>query len=134
MDEAFHVRQQVVNFFTTVILSFVFSLILSACGGATSSDPSGAGAGVSVTNSPTAAILSWAPPTTATNVAGYRIYIGTASGVYQQPFGQGYSVGNVTNYTLMGLSSGTRYYFAVTAIDTLGNESSYSNEVYKNIP
>jgi hypothetical protein len=43
-------------------------------------------------------------------------------------------VGNVAAYTLMGLSNGARYYFAVTAFDISGNESGYSNEVFKDIP
>ena len=43
-------------------------------------------------------------------------------------------MGNVTAYTITGLASGTQYYFAVTAFDTLGVESLYSNEVSKNIP
>ena len=79
------------------------------------------------------ASLAW-DPVTATNLSGYRLYYGTAPGSYQQAYGQGISVGNVTAYTLMGLSNGTRYYFAVTAVDTSGNESAYSNEAYKDIP
>jgi len=47
--------------------------------------------------------------------------------------GQGLDAGNFTTYTLTGLSSATRYYFAVTAFDTLGNESVYSNEAFKDI-
>ena len=78
--------------------------------------------------------LAWDPPVSAANLSGYRLYFGTAPGTYQQPYGQGISVGNVTTYTLMGLSSGTRYYFAVTAIDTSGNESAYSNEAFKDVP
>jgi hypothetical protein len=70
----------------------------------------------------------------ATNLSGYRVYYGTAPGIYLQAKGQGLSVGNITTYTLMGLSNGTRYYFAVTAFDTAGNESGYSNEVFKDIP
>ena len=58
---------------------------------------------------------------------------GTAPGTYQ-PLGQGINAGNVTTYTLTALSSGTRYYFAVTAIDTSNTESTYSNEVFKDIP
>ena len=79
------------------------------------------------------ASLAW-DPVVATNFSGYRIYYGTAPGTYQQTYGQGISVGNVTTYTLTGLSNGTRYYFAVTSVDTSGNESVYSNEAFKDIP
>ena len=68
--------------------------------------------------------LSWSPSTTA-GVVGYKIYIGTASGVYTQSV----DVGNVTTYSVGGLTSGVVYYFAVTAYGANGNESAYSNEV-----
>jgi uncharacterized repeat protein (TIGR02543 family) len=80
-----------------------------------------------------ATTLAWDSPAAGTNPAGYRLYFGSAPGIYQQPYGQGISVGNVTTYTLMGLGSGT-YYFAVTAVDSLGKESAYSNEAFKTIP
>ena len=38
-------------------------------------------------------------------------------------------VGNVTEYTLHDLEEGVIYYFAVTAYDSEGNESGYSNQV-----
>jgi fibronectin type 3 domain-containing protein len=79
------------------------------------------------------AILSW-DPVTATDLSGYRVYYGTGPGAYLQPFGHGIEVGDVVTYTVTGLSSGTRYYFAVTAYDTTGNESIYSNEVFKDSP
>lgn len=79
------------------------------------------------------AALAWDPVVNA-NLAGYRLYYGTRAGIYFQSPGSGLSVGNVTNYSLGGLNSGTRYYFAVTAQDTLSNESGYSNEVFKDIP
>ena len=79
------------------------------------------------------AVLTWDPVTVA-NLSGYRIYYGTASGTYLQPLGQGISVGNVLTYTVTGLTSGTTYYFAVTAVDTSGIESSYSQEVSKTLP
>lgn len=77
--------------------------------------------------------LAW-DAVVASNLSGYRVYFGNAPGTYLQPFGQGISVGNVTTYTVLGLSGASRYYFAVTARDTLNNESSYSNEVFKDIP
>jgi len=91
-------------------------------------------ASASVTTAPSnSASLEW-DPVAAPNINGYRVYFGNAPGTYLQPLGQGISVGNVTTYTLLGLSSATRYYFVVTATDTLNNESTYSNEVFKDIP
>jgi chitodextrinase len=82
---------------------------------------------------PNSVSLAW-DPVAAANLSGYRVYFGNAPGTYLQPVGQGVSVGNVTTYTVLGLSGATRYYFAVTATDTLNNESVYSNEVFKDIP
>src|SRR5712691_11461954 len=94
-------------------------------------------ASASVTTPPpppsNSASLAW-DAVTAPALSGYRVYFGTAPGTYLQALGQGISVGNVTAYTITGLASGTQYYFAVTAFDTLGVESAYSNEVFKNIP
>jgi chitodextrinase len=92
---------------------------------------------VSVTTPPSppsnSASLTW-DAVTAPTLSGYRIYFGTAPGTYLQSLGQGISVGNVTAYTIAGLASATQYYFTVTAFDTLGVESPYSNEVFKSIP
>jgi hypothetical protein len=75
--------------------------------------------------------LACDPPTTntdgspLTDLAGYKIYYGTAAGAYDQAI----DVGNVTTYTLTGLSPGQTYYIAATAYDTSKVESGYSNEV-----
>jgi hypothetical protein len=58
-------------------------------------------------------------------VTGYKLYIGTSTGVYSTTV----NVGNVTAYTVTGLTSGTVYYFVVTAFDATGLESDLSNEV-----
>src|SRR5437016_3450281 len=92
----------------------------------------GVGGGDSST-SPNSAALAWDAVTDPT-FSGYRIYYGTAPGTYLQSVGQGLNVGKATSFTVTGLSSGTRYYFAATAYDTLNNESTYSNEVFKDIP
>jgi chitodextrinase len=81
----------------------------------------------------TTTILAW-DAVTATSLSGYRVYYGTAPGTYIQAIGQGVAVGNVTTYTATGLTRGIRYYFAVTAFDTSNNESTYSNEVFRDIP
>jgi hypothetical protein len=67
--------------------------------------------------------LAW-DASTSSNIAGYKVYIGTASGVYGTPI----TIANQTTYTVTGLTAG-KYYFAVTAFDTGGAESTYSNEV-----
>ena len=67
--------------------------------------------------------LTW-NPSGATNVAGYKIYYGTASLDYANVV----TVGNTTNATISGLVDGTTYYFAATTFDAAGQESSFSNE------
>jgi len=71
------------------------------------------------------AILSW-DPNTDSDLSGYKIYYGTASGRYGAPI----TVGNQTRYKVTGLGLGT-YYFALTAYDAAGNESAFSNEISK---
>jgi chitodextrinase len=85
------------------------------------------------TKAPNTATLEW-DAVTAPNLGGYRVYYGTATGTYMQPAGQGLNVGNVTTYTVTGLGNGRRYFFVVTAFDTMNNESAFSNEVSKDIP
>jgi hypothetical protein len=71
------------------------------------------------------ATLSWDPNAEPT-LAGYKIYYGTTSGTYGAPL----NAGNATTFTVTGLGPGT-YYFALTAYDTSGIESGFSNEVSK---
>ena len=79
-------------------------------------------------SSGTTATVSW-NPSTSTNLAGYKVHVGTSSGVYSSVV----DVGNVTAYAVTNLGVGTTYYFAVTAYNTSGVESSFSNEVSKSI-
>ncbi|ULA68458.1 MAG: Fibronectin type-III domain-containing protein [Nitrospira sp.] len=76
----------------------------------------------------TKASLSWSP-VTSTDVAGYKVYIGSASGRYGTPL----DVGNITSYVANSLAVGTTYYFVVTSYSSSGSESPYSNEVSKSI-
>lgn len=77
--------------------------------------------------------LSWETPTTnadgtpLTDLGGYKVYYGNTTRTYGTPI----DVKNVSAYTL-DLTDGT-YFFAITAYDTSGNESVYSNEVSKKI-
>jgi len=84
------------------------------------------------------ATLSWEPPTTnadgtpLNDLAGYKVYYGKAPG--DRSTTKDVGLPDTTEYTINNLDSGTRYYFAVTAYDTSGNESDFSEEVYKDIP
>ena len=90
---------------------------------------SGSTTGLKSTSSSVGTVtLTW-DPSTVTNLAGYKIYIGTASGGYGSPI----TVGNVTSYTISNLGIGSTYYFAVTDYNTSGVESGFSNEVSKSI-
>jgi hypothetical protein len=111
-------------------LLLVASALFAACGG-------GGGGGGGEAHPASAAgvntaTLTWdavADP----SLSGYRVYFGTAPGMYLQSLGQGLNVGNVTTYVVTGLGSG-RYYFAATAYDIAGNESDFSSETFKDVP
>ncbi len=114
----------------TRIVSFTFITILivslAGCGG---------GGQSALPSDNVAKTLMWAAPTTntdgslITNLTGYKIYYGTVSGRYTASI----DVGNVTSLSVTTLSSSVplpgSYYIAVTAYDTAGNESVYSNEI-----
>lgn len=70
-------------------------------------------------------------PNTEPDLAGYKLYHGTASGQYGEPV----DVGNVTGHVMeITPQHGATYYFALTAYDTSGNESGYSDEATCFIP
>jgi len=69
--------------------------------------------------------LAW-NPNGESDLAGYKLYYGTTSHSYGSPV----VVGNKTTYTLSGLGTRT-YYFAVTAYNSSGKESGFSDEVSK---
>ena len=80
--------------------------------------------------------LTWTPPTTnedgtpLEDLGGYKIYQGQAPGTYGPP-----TVINdpaASSYQAEDLPAGD-YYFAVTAFDTSGNESAFSNEAFKSV-
>ncbi len=73
--------------------------------------------------------LAW-DRNTEPDVAGYKLYYGLASRTYGAPT----NVGNVASYTITGLAQEQTYYFALTAFDTFGNESGYSQEVSYTTP
>lgn len=73
--------------------------------------------------------LAW-DPNPEPDVAGYIVYFGNASRNY--PYQT--NVGNVTTATVYGLQEGLTYFFAITATNTSGLESDFSNEVTNAVP
>jgi len=85
------------------------------------------------------ATLSW-NANTEPDLASYKIYYGTTPRTGSDPkvcslcgYSSSINVGNVTSYVFSSLTNGLTYYFSISAIDTTGNESSFSAEVSKNI-
>jgi hypothetical protein len=76
--------------------------------------------------------LEW-NPVPEQNVTGYRVYYGTASRAYLQPYGQGLA-STATTFTVPDLAGARRYFFAVTATNSLGKESGFSDEVFVDVP
>ena len=74
---------------------------------------------------PNSVIVQWAANLDP-DIAGYRVYQGTRPGSY----GYSIDVGNVTSFTASNLQVDSTYYFAITAYDSAGNESSPSEEVH----
>jgi len=73
--------------------------------------------------------LAWDPNHEPT-VAGYRLYVGTSSRHYTSSV----DVANSTRATISSLIEGVTYYMAVTAYDTSGNQSGYSDEIVYTAP
>ncbi len=94
------------------------------------------GACVPVAGGSGSVTLAWAPPLTGADsggvgaLSGFRIYYGTASGTYlNSVFVSGASA---SSGTVTGLAAGT-WYFTIVAVDSSGNESSYSYETSKTL-
>ena len=73
--------------------------------------------------------LAWDPNPEPT-VAGYRLYLGTSPGYYTSSV----DVAAETRATVSSLIEGVTYYMAVTAYDTSGNQSGYSDEIVYTVP
>lgn len=105
------------------LLICVFQFAIIACASPDSAPTSEMTAATSET-----ATLSW-NANSEPDLQGYKIYLATTSGGYGAPITT--LPMDVTSHTVTGLETGTTYFFAVTAYNSSGAESSFSNEVSK---
>ncbi len=126
--------------FKELLIYTIFLIFLNGCGGSGSSDvnddifikssartgPVGDGT----------ALVSWIPPTqntdnsTLNDLNGFKIYFGTFPGEYENTI----TINNagLSSYLVENLGS-SDWFFVVTAINSSGIESAYSEEVFKTI-
>lgn len=76
-----------------------------------------------------AAILTWSASSTP-GITQYNVYRGTISG---GPYTK-IASGNFLTYTDSNVTSGSTYFWVVTAVDSNNQESPYSNQVTGTIP
>ena len=108
--------------------TLLLAVIISACGD---------GGSIPVTSNQVGfATLSWTAPTQntdgspLTDLASYKIYYGDESGSYHTSIQ--ISNNGMTVYVVKHLTSNT-YYFVMTAINSSGVESNFSNEAIKQV-
>jgi hypothetical protein len=82
-----------------------------------------------LSNRASAVVLEW-DSNTETNLAGYRLYVGEASRNYSTVL----EAGNQNNREVTALQPGTTFYFAVTAYNSDGLESDFSEEISYTVP
>ena len=123
-----------------LLIYIAFLFFLNGCGssgggGSSGSDASSSGVSV-VPKGDGTALVSWTPPTQntdgspLTDLAGFKIYYGTFPGEYEEPK----IVNNPGMSSLLVEDLGEAdWFFAMTAFNTSGIESVYSDEVFKTI-
>lgn len=73
--------------------------------------------------------ITW-QPNSEPDLAGYFVYYGEQTGFYNYRL----AVGAQPEYTIRDLKPGATYFIAVTAVDTAGNESAFSDQIRVRLP
>ncbi|GMT47579.1 MAG: hypothetical protein IEMM0007_1145 [bacterium] len=137
-------KRKTFNILLLLATSLTLIFVLSGCGAGDGSIADYTGDGSTTTKVLTSAKLEWEAPTTnengtpLTDLKGYKLYYGPSSDNYTGSI----DVGDTTSVEIATIidsiynalptsdtSTADTVCFAVTAYDTLGNESDYSNEV-----
>jgi len=122
-----------------LLIYIAFLFFLNGCGsvgtGGSNSDASSSGVSV-VPKGDGSALVSWVPPTQntdgspLTDLAGFKIYYGTFPGEYEEP--EIVTNPGMSSFLVEGLGEAD-WFFVMTAFNTSGIESAYSDEVFKTI-
>jgi hypothetical protein len=107
--------------FIAILLISIITTLATSAGGLRTVDNAAQAANV--------VTLAW-DANTESDLAGYKVYWGKATGVYTNSPIPTVAPSATPTYTTPVLANGT-WYFAVTAYNTAGLESGYSNEVSK---
>lgn len=117
-----------------ISLAFILMVVIG-CGSGSGNNTtalipvSGGSGGGTTTQTGKAVTLTWAVPLSNTeDLAGYRVYYGTAPGNYTSSVDVS---ANTTSQVISNLNPGTTYYFAVAAFNSAGDQSPYSNVASK---
>lgn len=116
--------QRAVSFVLVAALaSMLAGCALSSSGSSGGSGGGGGGSG------PHTVSLNW-KASTSSNVVGYNVYRGSNTGSY----GLLNSMNSTTSYTDSTVQNGQTYFYVVTAVDSAGGESPYSNVAEAIVP
>lgn len=94
------------------------------------SNATGSPTTISLTGESHTVLLNWTA-STSSGVAGYYVYRGTQSGQYAKVNS---SPASGTQFTDTSVAASTTYYYVVTAVDSTGDESSYSTPATVSVP
>jgi len=120
-----------------LLIYIAFLFLLNGCGATGESSGSSSSSGVSnVPKGDGTALVSWTPPTentdnsTLSDLAGFKIHYGTFPGEYEEAI----TINNpgLTSYLIEDLGA-SDWFFAMTAFNSSGIESAYSEEMFKTI-
>lgn len=111
-----------------MVLVLALASMLAGCALTSSGSSGGSGGGGGGTGAHSVS-LSWSP-STSSNVVGYNVYRGSITGSY----GLLNSMNPTTTYTDTTVQNGETYFYVVTAVDSAGAESPYSNTAKAIIP
>jgi len=113
--------------YTKGMIALLLAQQLTACGGGSSSAPVSITVGDATVTMSAPAQREDGAPLNLSEIGGFRVYYGSASGDYQREIDISGSKLNASA-TVSDLPEGD-YFFVVTTYDTEGRESLYSSEV-----